>query len=390
MSADNGPFAFVTSQFLRMIENRLWKLMLLGFPKIVVPHSDAAFLTNPTKEQLTDIKVTVEMIRKAKDTMEMRGKAEDPSKNEEPEPSHESKVTDETGAADEIPVPRLLSLGILPPAGMISLGILCEGDRKTISRLGAYLYGLKECPVEEIRQLGSLEEITGGIGILHTDLFHYLEEKFPPYSVNNLPDETAASLRDVLLAAYLHRRGTGTAFVHRHDWSVLHELWQAALPLKTDQAVPWIADMGFADTRELVNSVTNRLDMHALQLVDDVVRLEVPCFDDIPVSEILKYKHKDRFCVVVNRIQELRTSNGFTTAEQISEVIHDSLYEAFNALKPKASNLIVAIAGAAPVPIVNPFSLWSIGQELRENSSVRRRFDMLFVLSDLRRMSKRP
>jgi hypothetical protein len=379
MSGDNSPFAYVSSQFLQMINDRLWRLMLLGFDKIMLPRSDPTLLTHPTEGELALIRTCVEGRRRAEERAR-GGKVEEP---DEVQDSDEAEDSDEPEAPDvsEIAVPRDIA--------MLGFGLLCEGDRKTMSRLGGYLYSWKEWPVEEIRQIASLEEMTGGHIILHKEMLDYLDEKLPPFSVNNGPLETITSLRDVLLAAYLHRTGKGTAFVHRHDWNVLHELWQAALPLNVDQeAVPWVANMGFTDTRELVHSVTNRIDMHALQLVDDVMKIEVPCFDDIPVSEILKYKSKDKFRTVVDRIEKLRTSNGLATGDQIAEVFHDALYEAFDVLRPKTSNILVAIAGAAPVPIVNPFSLWSIGQEVRENMAVRKRFDALLVLSDLRRMSK--
>jgi hypothetical protein len=363
MSGPASPFAYVTSQFLQTMNNRLWRLMLLGFDRIVVPRGDPALLTNPSNEELAFIEFA----------MRNKQRAQDASDSEAREKRDQAKIA----------APR--------DVAMLGFGILCDGERKTMSRLGSHLDSWKDCSVEDIRQLALVEEALGGHVILHQAILDYLEDKLPPFSVNNFPSETITSMRDVLLAAYLHRTGAGTAFVDRHDWSVLHELWLAGLPLKTDQeAVPWVANMGFADTRELVNSVTNLIDMHALQLVDDVIKLEVPCFDDIPVSEILKYKSKDKFRAVVNRIENLRTSNGLATGEQIAEVFHDALYEAFDILRPKTSSILVAIAGAAPVPLVNPFSLWSIGQEVRENIAVRRRFDALLVLSDLRRMTKRP
>ena len=184
MSGQNGPFAYVTTQFLQMINNRLWRLMLLGFEKIVLPHSDPSLLTNPTDGQMAFIKSIVHMLY--------------------PEEFPESVQTE---GPDERP---------------------CQGSVAT------YMAG-RNGSIEEIRQLASMEEITGGHVIPHSELSDYLEKQLPPFSVNNFVWETTTSLRDVLLAAYLHRTGMGTAFIHRYDWSVLHELWQVALPLKTDE-----------------------------------------------------------------------------------------------------------------------------------------------------------
>jgi len=196
MSGQNSPFAYVTTQFLQMINNRLWRLMLLGFEKIVLPHSDPSLLTNPTDGQMAFIKSIVHMLH--------------------PEEFPESVQTE---GPDEREGPDEPGIAVAPEAAMIGIGVACGGDRKTMSRLGGYLYGWKKCSIEEIRQLASMEEITGGHVILHSELSDYLEKQLPPFSVNNFAWETTASLRDVLLAAYLHRTGMGkfvkVACVHK-------------------------------------------------------------------------------------------------------------------------------------------------------------------------------
>jgi len=327
---------YLSNEFLQRVDKRAWRIALLTFDKILLPIKDvnSFFAINPIEKYFG------ELLNGKKDLSQLR--------------------------KDDIPH------GVFD-YNSSAFKMVCGGDHKIAKEIGRYLLPIDNCGIKKIEEMMTEYRKVAidpfwDIPIPHIRLNKFLAENLPANKYNNTDTINSLCLIDLLIGARLRQSGGGTILLARHDYSVMNILHKSGIPFidNKKEIHSWTDDYQFHSTTDFIESILSSDLLDGLKGVDNILKIEVPSFEEVPLLEIIKYKQKDKKKVLVTKIREFQQkSKSQMTYEELTEIVLTAHKEAFDILRPTKSTITLSILGSlptGPVPI-NPFSLMSLGQD---------------------------
>ena len=273
--------------------------------------------------------------------------------------------------------------------------MVCRGNQADMSELRQYLLPLinKNTPLfsEAVSRLIPLKK--GTILLPHVSATNYLLSHPDRDKWNRLDFEIISGLQDIFLTRILQVSGEGTWMPGFTDWLVLSELLKAP-PMICIESERWMF-RSFIEEKyisEVCKNVLLNSKNVFVELLDDVLTLEVPSFEGVPIGELLKMKRKDRLLSLTQFLRRAleESKPGIRTLDYVRDLIHEMLWDTFDRLKPTKKSVTLGILGNVPLgPIpLNPIGLFTAVDDIRTFMQIDAQFDWLLTLMDLRRAAQ--
>ncbi|MBC8232270.1 hypothetical protein H8E77_22215 [bacterium] len=287
---------------------------------------------------------------------------------------------------------------LLDSENVFTLGVkadVCHGDQAAMNELQQYLLPIinKNTPFfsEAVSRLIPLKK--GTIVLPHVSATTYLLSHPDRDKWNCFDFEIISGLQNIFLTRVLQASGEGTWMPGFTDWLVLSELLKAP-PMICIESERWMF-RSFIEEKyisEVCKNVLLNSKDDFLELLDDVLTLEVPSFEGVPIGELLKIKRKDRLLSLTQFLRKAleESKPGMRTLDYVRDLIHEMLWDIFDRLKPTKKSVTLGMLGNVPLgPIpLNPIGLFTAVDDIKTFMQIDAKFDWLLTLMDLRRVAQ--
>jgi hypothetical protein len=117
-------------------------------------------------------------------------------------------------------------------------------------------------------------------------------------------------------------------------------------------------------------------------VVDTLMDLVVPKFEDVPLREIVLLRKKDKISSISKLAEEIRETK-FVTNLDISKIFVDKLWKMGRTLQPSIGENIIGVLGEIPLPVINPFGIVSTYSSLASLMKFNKYYAWFVALSDI-------